>query len=133
MKKLISIFLATSSLLLITGCGCSNKTETKDIDDNNYKDQVVIFDDQTVEKLIIKDMNIAYYDEISHIAFDIKNKNAEVVNYKEIVINFYSEDGTILYSANESVGEIASGESMSLYLNSDTNLSKATKVDYKIQ
>lgn len=129
MKKLINVILAASTLLLITGCGTAKPETEKPVDNN---DQVVYFEDQTIDKLIAKDMNVAYYDGLSHIAFDLVNENAESLSYQQITINYYSEDKTLLYTTTESVGEIGAGETMSLYLYTDIDLTKAKTIDYEI-
>ncbi|MDD3453201.1 MAG: hypothetical protein PHN42_02865 [Bacilli bacterium] len=132
MRKLFNILLATSSLLLITGCNLAKKTDTQVITDD-LNNQAVVFEDQKVDKLIIKNMNVAFEDEISHVSFDVVNENNEIVSYDELTINFYDKEGILIYSTYEPIGSIDPQDILSLYLNSDINLTSATDIKYEIQ
>lgn len=130
MKKIGNILLVVLVLFAFTACGKNNKEENK-VEKGN-KDSVVYFEDQSVGKIVVKDMNVAYYDNLSHIAFDLSNENEESLEYQEIVINYFAEDETLIYTTSESVGLLAGGDTLSFYLYTDIDLTNAKNVTYEL-
>ena len=125
MKKIIILIIIG---LIFTGC--SNK-ET-DIENETTDNKVVLIDDQNVDKVIINNMNIAYYDNFSHISFNIKNENNTNVKYTLLTIKFYSEDNILMYTTSVSVGTINGKSEMPIFLQTDVNLSEVKKAIYEI-
>lgn len=125
MKKIIILIIIG---LIFTGC--SNK-ET-DIENETTDNKVVLIDDQNVDKVIINNMNIAYYDNFSHISFNIKNENNTTVSYSLLTIKFYSEDNILMYTTSVSVGTINGKSEMPIFLQTDVDLSEVKKAIYEI-
>ena len=125
MKKIIILIIIG---LIFTGC--SNK-ET-DIENETTDNKVVLIDDQNVDKVIINNMNIAYYDNFSHISFNIKNENNTNVKYTLLTIKFYSEDNILMHTTSVSVGTINGKSEMPIFLQTDVDLSEVTKAIYEI-
>ena len=125
MKKIIILIIIG---LIFTGC--SNK-ET-DIENETTDNKVVLIDDQNVDKVIINNMNIAYYDNFSHISFNIKNENNTNVKYTLLTIKFYSEDNILMYTTSVSVGTINGKSEMPIFLQTDVDLSEVKKAIYEI-
>lgn len=125
MKKIIILIIIG---LIFTGC--SNK-ET-DIENETTDNKVVLIDDQNVDKVIINNMNIAYYDNFSHISFNIKNENNTNIKYTLLKIKFYSEDNILMYTTSVSVGTINGKSEMPIFLQTDVDLSEVKKAIYEI-
>ena len=125
MKKIIVLIIIG---LIFTGC--SNKEA--DIENETTDNKVVLIDDQNVDKVIINNMNIAYYDNFSHISFNIKNENNTNVKYTLLTIKFYSEDNILMYTTSVSVGTINGKSEMPIFLQTDVDLSEVKKAIYEI-
>lgn len=129
MKKLLVIF---SVLLLFTGCGSE---ETKNVEPSNSDEtssMVSVYDDANVESVIVTDMNVAYYDNISHIAFSISNENGNSVTYNELTITYYTEDDVLVSVMKTNVGTIEGSSKKEFFLQTDVDLTDTTKVEYSL-
>lgn len=127
MKKVI--ILGICILLALTGC--TKKEETKPVDENT-DESVQIFNDQVVDQAIIKDHNIAYYDNTSHISYTVSNENNFDINISKLNISYY-EDGVLVYSASREIGTISSNSSYTDEIILDLNLTTCNNVVYEIE
>lgn len=126
MKKLLLV-LCLIIPLMFTGC---NKQEVE-TPVNNKDEDVQVFSDQVVGQVIMKDHNIAYYDNISHASFIISNENNSEVNISSVNINYY-RNNILVYSIAESVGVIGINGTYTVNHLSDLNLTTCDKVTYEI-
>ena len=127
MKRVI-IFLAL--LLIFTGCN-----ETPSVVDNNTEKTntgVSIYDDQNINSVIISNMNVAFYDNISHIAFVIKNENNNDITYNKLKITYYTKEDILVYEVETEIGTILKNSSKEFYLETDIDLTSTTKVEYEL-
>lgn len=125
MKKLL-FMLCLIVPLMFTGCDKSSKNDT-----NMNEETVKVFNDKVVEQVIIQNHNIAYYDNVSHVALTILNENNSETNAQKLKINYY-RDNVLVYSVTKNVGMIKANESYTLTLLSDLNLATCDKVKYEI-
>ena len=126
MKKVLLV-LCLIVPLVFTGC---NKKETEP-PVINEEENVQVFSDQVVGQVIMKDHNIAYYDNISHISFIISNENNNVVSISSVNISYYRND-VLVYSVSENVGTIGINSTYTVDLLTDLNLTTCDKVIYEI-
>lgn len=126
MKKLLLV-LCLIVPLMFTGC---NEKEVE-LPVNNEEENVQVFSDQIVGQVIMKNHNIAYYDNISHASFIISNENNNEVNISSVNINYYRND-ILVYSIAENVGTIGINGTYTVNLLSDLNLTTCDKVVYQI-
>lgn len=122
MKKII---LVISILFLITGCTNNVKPE------ENVKTSIV-FNDQTVDKLIIRNHNVAYYDNIYHVYLDLYNENQSSVTYNSVVISYY-KNTALIYSTEEPLSTISSNKSYNISFDIDVNLLNANRIEYELK
>lgn len=128
MKKVI-IFI----ILLLVFTGCNNKSVLVDNSIENSDTGVSIFDDQNITNVIIANMNVAFYDNISHIAFIIKNENNNDVTYDNLKISYYAENDVLVYEIEAAdIGTISSNSAKNIYLETDVNLSSTINVKYEL-
>lgn len=126
MKKVLLV-LCLIVPLVFTGC---NKKETEP-PVINEEENVQVFSDQVVGQVIMKDHNIAYYDNISHISFIISNENNNEVSISSVNISYYRND-VLVYSVSENVGTIGINSTYTVDLLTDLNLTTCDKVIYEI-
>lgn len=126
MKKILLV-LCLIIPLMFTGC---NKQEVES-PINNSDENVQVFSDQVVGQVIMKDHNIAYYDNISHASFIISNENNNEVNISGVNINYYRND-ILVYSITENIGTIGIKGTYAVNHLSDLNLTTCDKVTYEI-
>lgn len=126
MKKVLLV-LCLMVPLVFTGC---NKKETEP-PVINEEENVQVFSDQVVGQVIMKDHNIAYYDNISHVSFIISNENNNEVSISSVNISYYRND-VLVYSVSENVGTIGINSTYTVDLLTDLNLTTCDKVTYEI-
>ena len=117
MKKIV---LAFSVLLLLCGCGKKNIALPEEEKDNYI-----------VNELIIRDHNIAYYDNLYHVYMNICNENNSDVTYKSITIEYY-KDNVLIYSTFEDLNTISANKEKDISFDIDINLVNANKVKYSL-
>lgn len=126
MKKFLLV-LCLIFPIMFTGC---NKVE-ENTPIINEDENVQIFSDQVVGQVIMKNHNIAYYDNISHASFIISNENNNEVTISNVNINYYRND-ILVYSISENVGTIGINGTYTVNHLSDLNLTTCDKVTYEI-
>lgn len=122
MKK---ILLIISILFFITGCN-NNVTPQENIKTS------VVFDDQIVDKLIIRNHNVAYYDNIYHVYLDLYNENQSSVTYNSVIIKYY-KNSALIYSTEEPLNTISSNRNYNISFDIDINLLNANRVEYELK
>ena len=122
MKRIMLVF---SVLLLL--CGCGKKNVILDEEQNNY----VIFNDEVVNELIVRNHNIAYYDNLYHVYMDICNENNSDITYQNMIIEYYKDD-VLIYSTSEKLNTISANQDKNISFDIDINLVNANKVKYSL-
>lgn len=123
MKKIVLVF---SVLLLLCGCGKKNINLPEE-----EKDNYIIFNDEVVNELIIRDHNIACYDNLYHVYMNICNENNSDITYKSITIEYY-KDSILIYSTAEDLSTISANQEKNISFDIDINLVNANKVKYSL-
>lgn len=123
MKKIVLVF---SVLLLLCGCAKKNIALPEE-----GKDNYIVFNDEVVNELIIRDHNIAYYDNLYHVYMNICNENNSDVTYKSITIEYY-KDNVLIYSTFEDLNTISANKEKDISFDIDINLVNANKVKYSL-
>lgn len=123
MKRIMLVF---SILLLLCGCGKKNVISDEELQ-NNY----VIFNDEVVNELIVRNHNIAYYDNLYHVYMDICNENNSDITYQNMIIEYYKDD-VLIYSTSEKLNTISANQDKNISFDIDINLVNANKVKYSL-
>ena len=130
MKKvfgLISICLV--SLLIVTGCGCDNKENQKNPNENTP----AVIADVKVKKLDVIDFVTLYEKNISSIYYTVENNTEESINYSTISCEMYDKDNNLVYTLSSELGNLEPNESKDIEMNVSVDLSKVTSVKYNVE
>ena len=127
MKKLL-IVLAV--VLLFVGCSSNEAEDTPVLEEEN---NVVFFDNQNVESLIISKMSVGYYNGYSHISFELTNENNTVAEYNSLVVSYYTENDILLYDFEKYIGTIEANSVVMYEIPVDVDLTDASKVIYELK
>lgn len=123
MKKL---YLALSVLFIVFLTGCNTN---KPITPPEEEKVSAVFNDEVVEDLIIRNHNVAYYDNIYHVYLDIYNENKVPITYSSVTIQYYN--GTaLIYSTEEPLSTIVENGNYNISFDIDINLVNANRVEY---
>ena len=119
MKK-INLLISILSIFLIVGC---NSNKPVNIPEEVNKNSVV-FSEEVVEELIVRNHNVAYY--------DLYNENNTPITYSSVVIKYY-HDTALIYSTEEVLNTISSNGSINISFDIDINLVNANRVEYELK
>lgn len=122
MKKILLI------LICLIFVGCSNESEN--IDNAIVNSNPNIIKEQQVSDLTLNNTFLYYQDGLSTFTVDVINNSDENKTYN-IKIIFKNDNNYVLHTLNTTT-DIASKETKKISLNTDYDLSKATKVEYSI-
>ena len=125
MKKIIVIM---NVLLLLLVTACKHETINPPLEENkNY----TTFSESVVKDVIIRNHNVAYYDNIYHVYLEIENENNISINYSTLTIRYY-RDSALIYSITQSITSIAAHSTIDIAFDIDINLVNANRVEYSI-
>lgn len=126
MKKL-SFIMCILCIMFLSGCHTDNPiTPIEEAKVSN------VFKDEVVEDLIIRNHNVAYYDNIYHVYFDIYNENNNNIAYHSIVISYYNNTA-LIYSTEEILSSLSPNSSINISFEIDINLVNANRVEYHLK
>lgn len=137
MKKLfVSLFICLS--LFTVGCSCSKKEEQPKTPEQleeelHLNTSSEIIKDQTVDGINFKGATLLIEEGISKFSCKIENPNEEARVLGIVEFTFKDEAGSVLYTQPYPIEVLSKNETMSISFTTDTNLSKATKLEYTIK
>lgn len=130
MKKLFSLIsICLLSLLIVTGCGCDNKEEQENPNENTP----AVIADTKVKNLDVIDFITLYEKNISSIYYAVENNTEETINYSTISCEMYDEDNNLIYTLTSELGNLEPNESKDIKMNVSVDLSKLTSVKYNVE
>lgn len=118
-----------SLLCIILLSGCNNEQPTIPTEESKLS---TIFKDEVVDEFIIRNHNVAFYDNIYHVYLDIYNENNIDITYSTLIIQYY-HDTALIYSTEESLSTIASNSNTNISFDIDINLVNANRVEYQLK
>lgn len=118
-----------SLLCIILLSGCNNEQPTIPTEESKLS---TIFKDEVVDEFIIRNHNVAFYDNIYHVYLDIYNENNIDITYSTLIIQYY-HDTVLIYSTEESLSTIASNSNTNISFDIDINLVNANRVKYQLK
>lgn len=128
-KKILVFTLITVTLL--TGCGCSKKTNDEKKD--NYTVNEGVLEEKKVGNLEIYDINMKLQDETSTFTIFFKNTSDKSMEIKKINLYFKDKNGKILITKKlDYYSSIEADEVQSIVVLIEKNLSDAVSVDYEL-
>ena len=126
--KRINLLISILSIFLIVGC---NSNKPVNIPEEVNKNSVV-FSEEVVEELIVRNHNVAYYDNIYHVYLDLYNENNTPITYSSVIIKYY-HDTALIYSTEEVLNTISSNGNINISFDIDINLVNANRVEYELK
>ena len=127
MKK-INLLISILSIFLIAGCDSNKPVNIPEEVNKNS----VVFSEEVVEELIVRNHNVAYYDNIYHVYLDLYNENNIPITYSSVVIKYY-HDTALIYSTEEILNTISSNGNINISFDIDINLVNANRVEYVLK
>lgn len=118
-----------SLLCIILLSGCNTEQPTIPTEESKLS---TIFKDEVVDEFIIRNHNVAFYDNIYHVYLDIYNENNIDITYSTLIIQYY-HDTVLIYSTEESLSTIASNSNTNISFDIDINLVNANRVKYQLK
>lgn len=118
-----------SLLCIILLSGCNTEQPTIPTEESKLS---TIFKDEVVDEFIIRNHNVAFYDNIYHVYLDIYNENNIDITYSTLIIQYY-HDTVLIYSTEESLSTIASNSNTNISFDIDINLVNANRVEYQLK
>lgn len=127
MKKLLIIF----SVLSIFMTGCSNEQVLNPTPSEENK-KYSAFSEAVVSDVIVRNHNVAFYDNIYHVYLDVVNENNNDVKYSKLTIRYYN-DTALIYSTIQDITSIPAHNSIDISFDIDINLINANRVEYTVE
>lgn len=127
MKKLLIIFSVLS--IFMTGCSNEQLVNPTPSDEN---EKYSAFSEAVVSDVIVRNHNVAFYDNIYHVYLDVVNENNNDVNYSKLTIRYYN-DTALIYSTIQDITSIPPHNSIDISFDIDINLINANRVEYTVE
>lgn len=128
MKK-VAIILSVLSIFFLVGC---DNQPVVNPDPPGEETSYKAFDEVVINDVIVRNHNVAYYDNIYHVYLDVVNENNVDVHYSTVTIRYYN-DTALIHSTTQNITPISAHGSVSISFDIDINLVNANKVEYVIQ
>ena len=134
MKKIIIIM---TLLLVVTGCGCNNKKEEKK--EIQKQEEIIknintaVAKDQNVAGLTMTNTFLIRENNLSKLTVLVKNETDNDIDLKLINVVFKDSEGKEILSSKAYIGnQVKKGEETYLQVSTNTDLSKAKEIQYKL-